>query len=72
MKYCSGENGKMFDFTRVKTLSRLFNRIEHCSTVTSWNNVVDNLFIVGRTTLFTPVDINLEQPVRFYPCSRLG
>jgi hypothetical protein len=34
-------------------------------TVTTWNNMVDNLFIVGRTTLFTPVDINLEQPVRF-------
>jgi hypothetical protein len=30
------------------------------------------LFIVGRTTLFTPVDINLEQVVdflNFYPCS---
>jgi hypothetical protein len=39
--------------------------LQHCSTVTTWNNMVDNLFIVGRTTLFTPVDINLEQPVRF-------
>jgi hypothetical protein len=39
--------------------------VQHCSTVTTWNNMVDNLFIVGRTTLFTPVDINLEQPVRF-------
>ena len=30
------------------------------------------LFIVGRTTLFTPVDINLEQVVdflNFYACS---
>jgi hypothetical protein len=30
------------------------------------------LFIVGRTTLFTPVDINLEQIVdflNFYACS---
>jgi hypothetical protein len=39
--------------------------LQHCSTVTTWNNMVDNLFTVGRTTLFTPVDINLEQPVRF-------
>jgi hypothetical protein len=39
--------------------------LQHCSTVTTWNNVVDKLFIVGRTTLFTPVDINLQQPVRF-------
>jgi hypothetical protein len=39
--------------------------LQHCSTVTIWNNMVDNLFIVGHTTLFTPVDINLEQPVRF-------
>jgi hypothetical protein len=39
--------------------------LQHCSTVTTWNNMVDNLFIVGRTTLFTPVDINLQQPVRF-------
>ena len=29
--------------------------LQHCSTVTTWNNMVDNLFIVGRTTLFTPV-----------------
>jgi hypothetical protein len=36
--------------------------LQHCSTVTTWNNMVDNLFIVGHTTLFTPVDINLEQP----------
>jgi hypothetical protein len=39
--------------------------LQHCSTVTTWNNMVDNLFIVGRTTLFMPVDINLQQPVRF-------
>ena len=26
--------------------------------------MVDNLFIFGRTTLFTLVDINLQQPVR--------
>ena len=31
--------------------------------------MVDNLLIVGRTTLFTPVDINLQQPVRFSPCT---
>jgi hypothetical protein len=35
--------------------------LQHCSTVTTWNNMVDNLFVVGRTTLFTPVDINLQQ-----------
>jgi hypothetical protein len=29
------------------------------------NNLVDNLFIVGCTTLVTPVNINLQQPVRF-------
>jgi hypothetical protein len=31
------------------------------------------LFIVGRTTLFTPVDINLQQVVdflNFYACSK--
>jgi hypothetical protein len=27
------------------------------------------LFIVGRTTLFTPVDINLEQVLNFYACN---
>ena len=27
------------------------------------NNMLTILFIVGRTTLFTPVDINLEQVV---------
>jgi hypothetical protein len=35
--------------------------------------MVDNLFTVGRTTLFTPVDINLEQVVdfhNFYACTR--
>ena len=29
------------------------------------NNMLTILFIVGRTTLFTPVDINLEQVVDF-------
>ena len=29
------------------------------------NNMLTMLFIVGRTTLFTPVDINLEQVVDF-------
>ena len=36
------------------------------------NNMLTILFIVGRTTLFTPVDINLEQVVdflNFYACS---
>jgi hypothetical protein len=48
------------------TVNSIVNMLlQHCSTVTTWNNMVDNLFIVGRTTLFTPVDINLEQPVRF-------
>ena len=48
------------------TMNSIVNMLlQHCSTVTTWNNMVDNLFIVGRTTLFTPVDINLEQPVRF-------
>jgi hypothetical protein len=35
------------------------------------NNMLTILFIVGRTTLFTPVDINLEQVVdflNFYVC----
>jgi hypothetical protein len=35
------------------------------------NNMLTILFIVGRTTLFTPVDINLEQVVDFlniYAC----
>jgi hypothetical protein len=35
------------------------------------NNMLTILFIVGRTTLFTPVDINLEQVVdflNFYAC----
>jgi hypothetical protein len=35
------------------------------------NNMLTVLFIVGRTTLFTPVDINLEQVVdflKFYAC----
>ena len=30
------------------------------------NNMLTILFIVGRTTLFTPVDINLEQVLRVY------
>jgi hypothetical protein len=37
------------------------------------NNMLTILFIVGRTTLFTPVDINLEQVVdflNFYACTR--
>jgi hypothetical protein len=29
------------------------------------NNMLTILFIVGRTTLFTPVDINLQQVVDF-------
>jgi hypothetical protein len=36
------------------------------------NSMLTILFIVGRTTLFTPVDINLEQVVdflNFYACS---
>jgi hypothetical protein len=36
------------------------------------NNMLTILFIVGRTTLFTPVDINLEQVVdflNFYACT---
>jgi hypothetical protein len=36
------------------------------------NNMLTVLFIVGRTTLFTPVDINLQQVVdflNFYACS---
>jgi hypothetical protein len=50
----------------ANTMNSIVNMLlQHCSTVTTWNNMVDNLFIVGRTTLFTPVDINLEQPVRF-------
>jgi hypothetical protein len=40
--------------------------LQHCSTVTTWNNIVDNLFIVACATLFMPVDVNLQQPVRFY------
>jgi hypothetical protein len=35
------------------------------------NNMLTILVIVGRTTLFTPVDINLEQVVdlfNFYAC----
>jgi hypothetical protein len=38
------------------------------------NNMLTILFIVGRTTLFTPVDINLEQVVDFlnsYACIML-
>ena len=38
------------------------------------NNMLTILFIVGRTTLFTPVDINLEQVVdflNFYACNYL-
>jgi hypothetical protein len=41
--------------------------IEQCC-----NNMLTILFIVGRTTLFKPVDINLEQVVdflNFYTCS---
>ena len=37
------------------------------------NNMLTILFIVGRTTLFMPVDINLEQVVdflNFYACNR--
>jgi hypothetical protein len=49
--------------TRVKI--EKINNLFHCSTVTTWNNMVDNLSIVGRTTLFTPADNNLEQPMRF-------
>jgi hypothetical protein len=48
------------------TMNSIVNMLlQHCSTVTTWNNMVDNLFIGGRTTLFTSVDINLQQPVRF-------
>jgi hypothetical protein len=37
------------------TMNSIVNMLlQHCSTVTTWNNMVDNLFIVGRTTLFTP------------------
>jgi hypothetical protein len=35
------------------------------------NDMLTILFIVGRTTLFTPVDINLQQVVdflNFYAC----
>jgi hypothetical protein len=46
------------------TMNSIVNMLlQHCSTVTTWNNMIDNLFIVGRTTLFTPLDINLEQPM---------
>jgi hypothetical protein len=37
------------------------------------NNMLTILFIVGRTTLFTPVDIKLEQVVdflNFYACRK--
>ena len=37
------------------TMNSIVNMLlQHCSTVTTWNNMVDNLFIVGRTTLFAP------------------
>ena len=39
------------------------------------NNMLTILFIVGCTTLFTPVDINLEQVVdflNFYACNELS
>ena len=38
------------------------------------NNMLTILFIVGRTTLFPPVDINLQQVVdflNFYACSKI-
>ena len=42
------------------TMNSVVNMLlQHCSTVTTWNNMVDNLFIIGGTTLFTPLDINL-------------
>jgi hypothetical protein len=39
------------------------------------NNMLTILFIVGRTTLFTPVDNNLEQVVdflNFYACRTIA
>jgi hypothetical protein len=33
------------------TMNSIVNMLlQHCSTVTTWNNMVDNLFIVGRTS----------------------
>ena len=56
--------------TMNKLSTMLFQvvRVEQCC-----NNMLTILFIVGRTTLFTPVDINLEQVVdflNFYACRK--
>jgi hypothetical protein len=62
---------KDIEFTAMNKLSTMLFQVvtvEQCC-----NNMLTILFIVGRTTLFTPVDINLEQVVdflNFYACSR--
>jgi hypothetical protein len=54
------------------TINKLSTMLFQVVTVEqSCNNMLTILFIVGRTTLFTPVDINLEQVVdflNFYAC----
>jgi hypothetical protein len=48
--------------------------VPSCYSWTMLYNMLTILFIVGRTTLFTPVDINLEQVVdylNFYACKSL-
>jgi hypothetical protein len=41
------------------TMNSIVNMLlQHCSTVTTWNNMVDNLFIVGRTTYCSRLSIS--------------
>ena len=65
---------KIFHFSLISTMMNKLSTmlfqvvpVEQCC-----NNMLTILFIVGRTTLFTPVDINLEQVVdflNFYACT---
>ena len=56
-------------------MNKLSTMLFQVVTVEQWcNNMLTILFIVGRTTLFTPVDINLEQVVdflNFYACKMM-
>jgi hypothetical protein len=65
----TGVNNVSVRPTMNKLSTMLFQvvTVEQCC-----NNMLTILFIVGRTTLFAPVDINLQQVVdflNFYACS---
>jgi hypothetical protein len=57
---------------KLSTVDNNYEQVVQVVTVEQCcNNMLTVLFIVGRTTLFTPVDMNLQQVVdflNFYAC----